>query len=111
MLPPRSTRLSTLEPAWHSAQIGEACESWATCQVSFVGFDRLAFAANGAQRTILHGLADAMRHEPRGLVGHAQRAMDLVRADAFLGRAQQECVASHHLVERDLRCLETRCPR
>src|ERR1035441_7560092 len=59
-------------------------------QVGFVGLDRLAFATNRTKGAVFHGLANAVRHEPRRLVGHAKRAADLMRADAFLAGAQQK---------------------
>ena len=45
-------------------------------------------AAELVRRVSRHGLADAMGHEPRGLVRHAKRAVDLVRADALLADEQ-----------------------
>jgi hypothetical protein len=39
--------------------------------------------------TISHGQTDAMTHEPCGLEGHAQSAMELVSADAFLAGGDQ----------------------
>lgn len=43
--------------------------------------------------TISHGQTDAMTHEPCGLEGHTQSAMELVSADAFLaGGDQVDCL-------------------
>ena len=53
--------------------------------IGFVGFHELAFAAEGRLGARVHSLADAMGHEPRGLVRHAQGAVQLVSADAHLG--------------------------
>src|SRR5207249_288092 len=53
----------------------------------------------------VHRFADTVRHEPCGLVRHAERAMELVTAHAFLGRAN-EVRRQHPLVKRDLAALE-----
>ena len=53
---------------------------------SNVGRVSLDRAAASREHTVgaFHGLADAMRHEPSGLVGHAKGALKLLAADAFL---------------------------
>src|ERR1039458_4164644 len=79
-------------------------------QESLVGLNRLAFAANRAKRAVFHRFADAMRHEPRRLVGHAKGAADLMAADAFLGRAQQER-RQPPFGERNLGALKYRADR
>ena len=54
---------------------------------------------------VLHGLADAVRHEPSGLVGDAEHAVQLVGGHALLARCQQ-VRRQQPLVERDLATLE-----
>jgi len=41
----------------------------------FIGFDDLVLAAHGASLAIAHTLADAMGHEPCGLVSHPEHAV------------------------------------
>jgi hypothetical protein len=51
-----------------------------------------------------------MRHEPSRFVGHAEHAVDLMAADAFLAGAEQV----HRLkpqVQRDMRRMENRADR
>jgi hypothetical protein len=56
----------------------------------FVGLDYFASATHRIRKSDnAHGLADAMRHEPCGFKRDAQSAMQLVRANPFLGRAKQ----------------------
>ena len=55
----------------------------------FIDFDGLAFPAQWRHAADAHGLTDAMAHEPRGFEGHAKGPVKLVRADPFLGRANQ----------------------
>jgi hypothetical protein len=74
--------------------------------VGRVRFNRAAVRAEQARR-MLHGFADAMGHEPRGLIGHAQHALKLFRADAFLaGRHQLHGLQPD--VQLDLAALEHR---
>ena len=58
-------------------------------EVGFVGFHDLAFAAQRAQAPSAHRLADAVRHEPSGLVTDVQRAVELVGGNALLAGAHQ----------------------
>src|SRR5207244_3145488 len=72
--------------------IGEAQTLGDTLQLSAAGFvnlNGLASPAHGLHTDNLHGLADAMRHEPRGFEGDAQGAVKLVAADPLLGRTEQ----------------------
>lgn len=72
---------------------------------SFVGFDNLARSAERRIGLHLERFADAMRHEPRGLVGDPEHPVKLVRADPFLRRAHK--VRGHQpLVKRNLGTLE-----
>jgi hypothetical protein len=58
--------------------------------VRFVGFDYCVWAGTVRIRRVgLHGFADAMAHEPRGLVGNSDHAADLMGAHALLGRDEQ----------------------
>jgi hypothetical protein len=71
------------------------------------GFIRLndpAVATHQAA-TRVEGLTDAMSHKPRGLVGNSERAVELVTAHAFLGRAE-EIDRLQPDVERDLAALK-----
>lgn len=70
-----------------------------------VHFDRAAVAAHGRQIAGTHGFADAMSQEPRGLVGDAQHAVQLMGADALLAGAH-EIDRLERLVERDMGALE-----
>ena len=54
-----------------------------------INLNRLALAAHRGQIARSHRLADAMAHEPSGLQRHAQRAVKLVGADAFLAGTHQ----------------------
>ena len=47
----------------------------------FVGFD---FARQLLDTAVLHGKPDAVKHEPRGFLRHAKRAVNLAAADAVL---------------------------
>src|SRR6185437_235208 len=70
-----------------------------------VGFDDLPLAAElGAVRRG-HRFADTVHHEPRGLVGHVELAVHLVRAHGLFAR-RDEMEGQHPLVERDVRALE-----
>ena len=50
-----------------------------------VYLDNAAVAAHRGQADSLHREANAVRHEPRGLVGHLQHPVELVGAHALLG--------------------------
>src|SRR5712691_2053916 len=56
--------------------------------IGFVGFDWSTAAAKQAA-ACSHRFTNAVRHEPSGLVRHAERAVQLVRAHAFLGGADE----------------------
>ena len=51
-----------------------------------VGLNNLSFAAERTSglHVLFHGFANTMRHEPSGLVGDAERAVQLVRREALL---------------------------
>src|SRR5665811_2588991 len=55
---------------------------FSTANVGGVGFDDLACAAHRRGVLIGHRFTDTVRKEPCRLVGNAQLAMQLVRADA-----------------------------
>jgi hypothetical protein len=59
---------------------------------------------------LAHGLADAVRHEPSGLVGYVKHAVQLMRTHAFLGRGHQ-MERQNPLVQRDVRALKQRADR
>ena len=48
-----------------------------------------AFGAEGRQRAVGHGLADAVHEEPSGLHGAAEAPLDLPRRDTLLADADQ----------------------
>jgi len=73
-----------------------------TTDERFIGFDLASELVEGAS---LHGEPDAMEHEPRGLLSHADAACDLVGTDAVLGVADQPH-GGKPLVEADRRILE-----
>jgi hypothetical protein len=56
---------------------------------SLVHFDRGRSAAKLAGRGDVHGFADAVGHVPRGLVGDAEHAFELLGADALLAGTHQ----------------------
>jgi hypothetical protein len=58
-------------------------------KVSLVGFHGHACAAQLASIRRGHCMANPVAHEPRGFHPHAQGALKLAGADAFLGRAHQ----------------------
>jgi len=74
--------------------------------IGFVALDNLAGTADRAVIVVWpHGLADTVRHEPGGLVGDAQHAVKLMRADALLGSGHQ-VRGENPLVERDFGALK-----
>src|SRR5882672_3225190 len=56
----------------------------------FVHFHDAALPAERLDAAILHRLTDAMGHEPSGLQGNPQSAVQLVRADPLLARCDEE---------------------
>src|SRR5687767_14513291 len=55
----------------------------------------------GGHWGLTHGVANAVAHEPLGLVGQREHAVKLMRADALLRRAHQ--VDRHEpLIQRDM---------
>jgi hypothetical protein len=71
----------------------------------FIGLDDRASAAHGLDADDSHGFPYSVRHEPRGLEGHAQGSTKLIRTDALLAGAQKE----HRLepqAHRDVAILE-----
>src|SRR5579872_93241 len=52
-------------------------------EVRFVDFDYAAVPAHGGKAAVTHCLANAVGQEPRGLVSHAENAVQLVRAYAL----------------------------
>src|SRR5712692_1985377 len=72
-----ATRTAT---AWHAA--------FDVAPKGFVGLKHFAAAAEDAA-VRLHRLAQAVAHEPGGLVGHAKHAVELVAAHAFLAGSEQ----------------------
>ena len=73
--------------------------------VGLVHFDDLTVATDARESVLAHGLADAVRHEPSRLVGHAEHPVKLVGAHALLGSAHQVS-GEHPLAQRHLRPLE-----
>src|SRR5262249_8170557 len=71
----------------------------------FVQFEDAAVTAERAATEIDHRLANAVRHEPRRLVRHVERAMELVAADPLLAGAHERG-REQPFVERDLAALE-----
>lgn len=67
--------------------------------------DALRIAAAVLGRRGRHGFTDAVHHEPRGFVGDADHALDLLRAHALL-RCSHEMRAENPLVQADLGALE-----
>ena len=55
---------------------------------SFVGFDFATIATQLDERTVLHCLANPMQHEPSGLLGYSQCAVNLVRTNTVLAIAE-----------------------
>lgn len=89
----RTDHAATLDEAEHGALMAVAraglLMALLETDVRLVGFHGLTGTADRRERTGTHGLADAMRHEPSGFVGHAKCAGQLVAADALLRRAQK----------------------
>ena len=66
--------------------------------IGFVGFDDLALAAERRWGSSdRHGFADAVRHEPRGFVGDAKGALQLLGADTPFFDAAMSRKPSIHL--------------
>ena len=57
--------------------------------IGFVRFYNLASTAHRGHANDAHGLADTMRHEPRGFEGDTQGAGKLIARDALFARAEQ----------------------
>src|SRR5580658_7400209 len=74
---------------------------------SFVNLNDFAFAAHRSQAASAHGLADTMPHEPRGTIGNAKRAMQLMSAEAFLA-ARHEVKALKPHVQGDMASFHDR---
>ena len=91
------------------AALGSINARFATDE-SLVHFDRAAIAAHGRRADGAHGLADAVEHEPRRLVGDAEHAVQQVGADALLAGTKQMS-SQQPLVKRDLAALEHRADR
>ena len=74
--------------------------------VGFVRFHDLAMAADGASIGAgrLHALADTVGHEPGGLVGDAQHAMQLMGGNAFF-RGAEKVGGVQPFVDRDMAAL------
>ena len=75
-----------------------------------IGLVRLHHACQLGEVVPLSGLADAMAHEPRRLVRDIQHPVQLVSADALLGRAH-EVDGRQPLMEGNLAVLEDRPDR
>lgn len=71
----------------------------------FVYFYRAAFAAHLAERLILHGLTDAVKHEPCRLLGNADGAVQFVAADAVPAIADHP-YCRHPLIQTNRRVLK-----
>ena len=69
--------------------------------VCFVALNKLAFTAEWAGINRAHGFANAVRHEPRGLVSHSERAVQLVRRHAFFAAADK-AKRERPFVQRDM---------
>lgn len=75
---------------------------------AYIRFVRLNGAARAehAARS-LHRFAEAMRHEPRGFVGHAEHALDLLAGNALLAARHERC-CKDPFIKADLGTLEHR---
>jgi hypothetical protein len=72
--------------------------------VGFVGLDNLALTTERSEAASAHALANAMAHEPRGLVRDVERAVQLMGGNALLaGRHQVESLQP--LVQGNVRPL------
>lgn len=59
-------------------------------KIGFVGFDNRTFAAHWCNKAAsAHCFTDAMRQEPCSFIGYAQGAVQLMRANALLGRRHE----------------------
>jgi hypothetical protein len=90
--------------------LGAVLGLFLAAHIGFVGFHRLAFAADGIGAGFAKALADAMAEEPRRLVGHADHAADLKRAHALLARHHQ-MRGAQPFVQRHMRALIERPDR
>jgi hypothetical protein len=92
---------TALTISWHWAFVG------VLSKVGFVGFNDLAFAADwiGGAFRFGHGFTDAMRHEPSGLIGDIQSAVELMSGEAFL-RRRVDIDGMNPRIECDLAALE-----
>src|SRR5689334_772062 len=70
-------------------------------------FACLFFSLPPTNAVSTHRLTDAMEHEPRGLVGDADRAVQLVRRHALFAR-RHETERQHPLVERNVAAFHHR---
>lgn len=81
-------------------------------QIRLIGLHDLAFAAHRLRlgRSRRHRLADAVRHEPSGLVGDAEHPAKLRRRHALLGSCHQ-VEAKDPLGKRNVAALHDRADR
>src|SRR5438094_8665275 len=71
-------RTATMDEAQHYMLVASAAPLRFALHLaveSLVNFDNLARAAHRLHANGAHGLADAVRHEPRGFEAHAKAAM------------------------------------
>jgi hypothetical protein len=70
----------------------------------FIDFD---FASELVKTLVLHCQTNPVKHEPRGLLGDAEPAMDLIGRDSVLATDEHPCCAEP-LLKRNRRVLEDR---
>lgn len=99
-------RLTLERPVLHllKSEFGSHGRTAATTDEGFVRFD-LAREQRGL--VVLHGLTDAVQHEPSGLLGDAEGACEFVRGRSVL-RVGEQPQGRKPLAERDGAMLEDR---
>lgn len=105
----RANLAAALDKSEHDALVMEADAgvglAFLLADVGLVRFKMLAGAAQRIAGATLHGMADAVRQEPRRLKGDAQHAMKLVAAHALLAGVEQ-VNGLQPQVQRDMAGLE-----
>jgi hypothetical protein len=79
-----TVRVTFQQKVGEGATIGFSPASASLFSINLINFDSPTLSGSSAPIHILHGLTNAVAHEPSGLIGHAKHTMDLMGANALL---------------------------
>jgi hypothetical protein len=82
----RDCKPALLTPLLERAALGEGLVLVFAADVRLIDLHR---PGEHGERVVLHGFADAVQHEPGGLLRHRERARDLIGRDAVTGAGDQ----------------------